>query len=479
MRSKTPTRLSPAAAARTVWLLFAVGLALAVLMLVRSQVGGDQLNLLARGWLLAEKGIFIPYGNPMSTGGKAPGGITTVLVGLPLMLWRDHRAPSLLVLLFHIVAYWLLDRTLKRIVSPRERVLLAILYWLNPWQIFFASFLWNPNYLFLFGSLHLWSTLAQRERARFWPSFVHAAGLVLALQIHASVLLLAVASLLLWLRRFFRIHWPGAILGTLLAALPLIPWAIEVRSHPTIVTEASKGFLGRGLIFGLPRGVSYWLRYASLSLSKRLDDFNFSELLGGSDRWLGPGLRILSATILSLTILFPLIANLRLWRVRRTRGASATRMARLRAWGRAVWHHRLIPGTSSRSWLKGYVRICFAGALIVFAISPTTVMMWQALILFHAAILPVVLWAGPLARTHLAARAIAWTRAYCVVEVLLVLAIALGTSYYRCAGHIPREGFNFNLKYDSPMFRELNIQQTCPWPMNVPDGWWPDVLPPG
>jgi hypothetical protein len=475
----TPNRLSPAAAARTVQALFAVGLALAILMLVRSQVGGDQLNLLARGWLLAGKGVFIPYGNPMSTGGKAPGGITSVLVGLPLMLWRDHRAPSLLVLLFHIAAYWLLDGTLKRIVSPRERVLLALLYWLNPWQLYFASFLWNPNYLFLFSSIHLWSALAQRERARFWPSFWHAAGLVLAFQIHASFLLLAMASLLLWLRRFFRVHWPGAILGGFLGALPLIPWAIEVLSHPTLVTEAKKGFLGRGLIFGLPRGIGYWLRYASLSVSGRMDDFNFSELLGRPDRWLGPGLHALAETVLALTVLFPMIANVLLWRVRRTRPALPTRLSRLRAWGWAVWRHRLIPGHSSRAWLKGYVRVCFVGGLIVFILSPTTLMMWQVLILFHAAILAVVLWAGSLARTRRAARTIAWTRVYGIAEVLLVLAIAFGTPQYRCAGHNPRDGFNFPLKSDSPMFRELHIQQTCPWPMNAPGGWWPDVLPPG
>ena len=101
-----------------VWTLFAVGLAIALLMLARSQVGGDQLNLLARGWLLAAKGHWISYGNPMSTGGKAPGGITSLLVGLPLLLWRDHRAASALVLLFHVLAYWLLDGTLKRILSP-------------------------------------------------------------------------------------------------------------------------------------------------------------------------------------------------------------------------------------------------------------------------------------------------------------------------------------------------------------------------
>jgi hypothetical protein len=452
-------------------------------MLVRSQVGGDQLNLLARGWLLAAKGRFIPYGNPMSTGGKSPGGITTVLVGLPLLLWRDHRAPAVLVLLFHVAAWWLLDAALRRILSPWERVLLALLYWLNPWQLFFASFLWNPNYLFLFGSLHLWTTLAQRERARFWPSFLHAAGLVLALQIHASVLLLAVASGLLWLRRFFRIHWPGLIAGGAVAALPLIPWAVEVLSHPAIVTEARKGFLGRGLVSGLPRGIGYWLRYASLSVSWRMDDFNFSEILGGPDRWLGPGLHLLASTVLSLTVLFPLMANLRLWRVRRTRPMAPARpvrparMMRLRAWGRAVWRHELVPGTSGRSWVKGYVRICFVAALIVFSLSPTTVMMWQGLILFHAAVLPMVLWAGPLARTRHAVRAITWTRVYGIAEVAFLLAIAFGSPFYRCAGHKPEDSFNFNLKYDSPMFRELNIQQTCPWPLNVPGGWWPDVLP--
>src|SRR5262245_59545012 len=96
-------RLSPAAATRAVRALFAAGLAIAVLMLVRSQVGGDQLNLLARGWLLAAEGKWIAYGNPMSTGGKAPGGITSLLVGLPLLLWKDHRAASVLVLVSHVL----------------------------------------------------------------------------------------------------------------------------------------------------------------------------------------------------------------------------------------------------------------------------------------------------------------------------------------------------------------------------------------
>lgn len=455
-------RLSPATAARAVWCLFALGLALAVLMLVRSQVGGDQLNLLARGWLLAAEGKWISYGNPMSTGGKAPGGITSVLVGLPLLVWRDHRAPSAVILLFHVLAYWILNGTLKRILSPRERVLLALLYWLNPWQLYFASFLWNPSYLFLFGAVHLWSCLTQRERGRFWPSFLHASGLALAFQIHASFLLLAVASLLLWLRRYYRVHWGGAIFGGVLASLPLIPWAIEVTTHPALVTEASKGFLGRGLVlvFPLVRGLLYWFRYASLAISERMADFDFSTLLG-SDRWLGPGLNVFSRTVLAGTVLLPFFANVRLWRgVRRNWRAKLT-----------------APAVSDREWLKGYARFSFLAAVVVFGLSPTTLMMWQGLILLHAAVLPVVLWAGALDRTRRSGWVSKGIWACMVTEIVLLVAIAFGNPQYRCGGPTKRTDFGFNLRSDHPMMRELKIQQTCPWPVNVPGSWWPDVLP--
>jgi hypothetical protein len=461
MTVRSSPRLDAAAASRIVWTLFAVGLLIALGMLARGQVGGDQLDLLARGWLLAAKGKWIAYGNPMSTGGKAPGAITSLLVGLPVFLWRDHRAASALVLVFHVLAYLLLDATLKRVLSPFERVLLALLYWLNPWQLYFASFLWNPNYLYLFGAVHLWSALAQRERARFWPSFLHVVGLGIAFQIHASCLLLAVASLLLVWRRYFRVHWPGAILGGLLAAIPLVPWAIEVTNHPAIVTEASKGFPGRGLILAFPllRGLLYWMRYASLSASNRMDGFDFSDFLG-SDRWLGPDLGIISSTLLTATVVIPLLANRRLWR----RG-----WRRLREW--------LPPGSTDRAWLKGYARVCFVAAAIVFALAPTTIMAWQGLILFHAAILPVIFWGGALGRSRLAARVMVGTRVYAVVEIAFLIALTLGGVQYRCGGHTGSDGFGFSLAYDSPMLRELHIQQTCPWPVNIRGGWWPDVLP--
>jgi len=454
-----PSQLSsPRTAARLVLAGFAAGLLIAALMLARSQSAGDQLNLLARGWLLAAKGQLISYGNPMSTGGKAPGAISTLLVGLPLFVWRSHRAPTIVVFLFHAASYLLLDATLRRVLAPHERVLFAVLYWLNPWRLYFSAFLWNPNYLFLFGAVHLWSCLEQRHRARFWLSFLHAAGLGLAFQIHASFLLLAAASALLWWRGWFKVHWPGAALGAVLSALPLIPWYLEVQAHPAIVTGADKGFLGRGLIlvFPLLRGVLYWLRYSSLFVSDKISAFDFTDLLG-SDRVLGPVLTGAARFVLPLTVALPIVANLRLWRRNRHR-----------------WRRRLASEASDRTWLQGYALWCFVAAVIVFCLSPTTLMYWQAVSLFHAAVLPLVLWAGALWRTRRAPQVTRAVQIWTAASVGVALAIALGGPQFRCQG---RHKMTFPLAHHSAMFADLGLQETCPWPLDRPGGWWPDVLP--
>lgn len=455
--------LSDRSASRFVGAAFVLGLAISVFMLFRSQVGGDQLNLLARGWLLAAEGRWISFGNPMSTGGKAPGGITSVLVGLPLMVWRDHRAATAVILLCHVLAYWLLDRTLRKILSPAERALFAILYWLNPWRMYFSAFLWNPNYLFLAGAVHLWACLVQRERARFGPSLILGATLVLAFQIHASFLLLAVSSLLLWLRGYFRPHWTAGTLGATAAALPLIPWMRDLLAQPAILTDADKGFLGRGLVYVFPlvRGLLYWLRYSSLYLSEKMTRFDFGDFLAPE-----PGARIGHAVSLVIgmlgliTAIFPLQANLRLWR----------------RWRQ--FRRRLPAGTSERTWLKGYAFWTFAAAAVVFALSPTTIMMWQALIVLHAAVLPLVLWTGVLLRSPRWSKRVSprvWI--YAAASVAILILIPLGSTHYRCAGHDGSDSFGLALRHDHPMLHELHVHATCPLPVNDPKGWWPDVLP--
>ena len=111
--------------------LFAVGLAISLVMVARSQVSGDQLNMLARGWLFTH-GEWVQFGLTTSANGKTPGGLGSVFSGAALLVWRDYRAPALLILLSHVLAYVLLDRTLRRALGERERLLFCVFYWLNP-----------------------------------------------------------------------------------------------------------------------------------------------------------------------------------------------------------------------------------------------------------------------------------------------------------------------------------------------------------
>jgi hypothetical protein len=488
-----PERPRERTAAFLVYACFAAGLVLSAVMLMRSVTGGDQLNLLARGWLWATRGQFIPYGNPLSSGGKGPGCITTLLVGLPLFAWRDHRAPTLVILLFHAAGFLLLDATLRRILAPHERFLFAVVYWLSPWRFYLSGFLWNPNYLFLFGAVHLWSCLAQRHRALFRASCLHVAGLVLAFQIHPSFLLLAVASALLWWRKYFKMDWIGAVLGALLGALPLVPWYLEVRAHPVIATAAAgRGFPGRGLLYVFPlvRGLAYWLRDGSLYVADNISAFDFTDVLGSArwGGWLGGALMLAARILLPVTMVLALVANLRLWRpVRRRflrwRPTADTPDGRLRrAWrfARDAVRFAVSPATrapaegSGRTWLRGYVLWCLVAAVIVFSAAPTTIMYWQVLPVFHVAVLPMVLWGGQLWRSRRARRVGQGVRVWIAVSLVLGVAIAFGSPQYRCNG---REPMRFPLVAHSPMFDELGLQATCPWPLDRPGGWWPDVLP--
>ena len=441
-------------------LVFAAGLLLSLLLLARSQVGGDQLNLLARGWLLAERGILIPYGNPLSNEGKEPGPLTSLLVGLPLLLWRDARAAAAVVWLAHLAAYLLLDRLVKRALGERERLLLAVFYWLNPWRLYFSGFLWNPNYLFLLGALHLSTAFALRRRARFWPSFLHVLALGVAFQLHASFVILVFASAFLLWRRYLRLHWGGALAGAGLAFAALVPWLVAAARDPGIL-PGHKGFPLRGLllVFPLLRGILYWLRYGSLYLSSNLVQYDFSRLLAGSGAaLLGSASAFFASAVAPLTLALPLAAN---WRLARR--------------ARPLLRRRFPPAGGDRAWLRGYVVWTFCGATAAFALAPTTVMMWQGLIVLHAAVLPVVFWLAALARSRRAQWARRIVLAWIGGALLLALISAFGSPHYRCGGR-GLMGMNVVLRGDHPMLHDLGVAERCPPPTD-PEGWWPDVLP--
>jgi hypothetical protein len=441
------------------WGLLLAGAAVGLTMVARCQVGGDQLNLLARGWLLAERGQWVQFGMPTSAGGLAPGGLTSLMVGVPLMVWRDFRAPTLLLWLTHLAAFLLLDRTVGRALGPRGRLLLVVLYWLSPWQLYFSGHLWNPNYMFLFAALHLATAWASRERASFWASLAHVAGVGLAVQLHASAPVLALASLLLIGRRQVRVSWTGAVAGAALVALSLLPWAAATLEAP-LTLPGGKGFLGRGLLYVFPllRGLAFLLRYGSLLVSGRMLRLDFTPTLGaGADALLAPALTVLAWVVLPVTLLLPLIACARLWRARR-------RLLRRPPPGRPL---------PPRRWLEAYAVTGLAAAATSFALSPTTAMSWQGFVVFPAALLPGLLLADALLRSRraeLAARALA---AWAAAALLLGLVIGVASPMYRRGG---REPVTIAVAADHPMLHDLGISERCSTPVVGADGYTPDVF---
>jgi hypothetical protein len=438
------------------------GMLLSAALLLRTQVGGDALSLLARGWRLAAFGDLVPYGNPLSGGGYDPGPATSVVVGLPLLFWNDHRAPVVLIWISHLAAWILLDRRLRRVVGEGERAAFALVFWLNPWRLTGAAVLWNPNYLFLLGAIHFATAFDQREAPRIWSSFFHVLALGLVSQLHPSTLLLIVASVVLVLTRTMRVHWPGAMAGGALALASLQPWLELVRVRPELL-EGGTSHLFRALVFVQPwlKGLSYWLRYPSLAVSAESHDFDFRFTLGpAADRVMAPLLDGFVLIAGATTIAIALAANIAFFRARRREGLM-----------------RSGPAADGREFLHRYVVSCAAAAVLVFAASPTTPQSWQGYALFHAAAIPVALWvgrrleeSGGKVRRRVEASLIAAAAASAIVTV----AIGAGAPNFRCGG---RGDLRYPLVADSPMLEELGIQRTCPWPTNVSGAGWPEALP--
>ena len=437
-----------------------LGIVLTFFLWTRSQIAGDQLNMLSRGWLLVAEGEWVPFGQPTSAGGKQPGGFTAILVGLPLWFWQHHRASTLLIVVVNLLGYLLLDRIVYREMGARARLLFAIVYWLNPWRFYHSGFLWNPNYLMPLGAVHFWSIYRQRQRPEFWASFWQVLAIGLLAQTHASVATLVLLSLLLWWRGYFRFHWPAVALATGLVAISLLPWISTILADPaTLPAGASRhGRLAQSAL-SMARGLGYWLRYPALIGSSTilcLDFGSLPPLLTGDS--LRKGVQV---AVGLFTVPLTVWANLNLWR---------------RA-GR--WWARPTTEADFQSWLTGVLRWSFVGVLLVTAITPTAVMSWQLLTIFHLAVLPMVILG--LSRAALdRPRATRYTASvYASLCLALTLAIGWGSPMFRCGGETcgAMNTSHPPLRSNHEMLDALGINATCQWEVDVPGGWWPDVLP--
>lgn len=397
-------------------MLILAGLVVSLAMASRAQLDLDQYVLAVRGWLLASEGWLVPIGALTAAGGFQPGSLTSLLMGAPLLIWEDYRAIGLLTIATHLVAYLVLDRALADLLGRRGRLLFAIVYWLNPWRLFYSAHIWNPNLIFLPAALHLATALRSRERPRAWQSFLHVVALGAAFQLHASFLILAIASSGLVLRRRMRVHWRGAAAGAAAVGLSLLPWLQAAIAHPRLLPLS--GASGSNLLSVLPtlEGMAYWLRYPGLAVSSKMTRFDFSPAFGARwDAWLAQPLWALAQGVGVLSLFVALAANVWLWRRRR-------RASRL-------------------EWLLDYARALFFALVVVFALNPSDPQIgasgttsWRGFVVLHAAALPVVVWLTLLWRTRLRRRVTRALALYTCALLVTLAAMAVGAPMYRKGG---------------------------------------------
>ncbi len=342
----------------------------------------DQVELLTLGWQLAEGGGLAPFGKLMTGGYPVPGVLLQLLIGLPLEVWPDYRAPGLLLVGVHLAAGLVLARMLGRdFGAPFAALYLAVL-WLSPWRLYHSGFLWEANYLLLPAAAHLAACRALAEQPRRGPSWVLGLLLVLTPQLHASFPILWVATLLLWWRGRLRPRpWP-ALAGMATAALGLLPTAAALlagESPPR--PEAAAGWLER--LNSAQKALVYWFRFGSLDVGRRYRETVLCGRPGGTGVAGGEspaGCLLADATqvVALASVAAALVAGWWLWRHSGARSSGAI-----------GWPE---PPGACWGWYRAYALALLAAVLICAPASPVQVQGWQLLLALPAACLPVAGW---------------------------------------------------------------------------------------
>ena len=403
-----------------------IGLLLQTLLWSRQWVYGDQYALLLAGLELLATGEPPAFAKMMSGDGRIPGALLPVLIAGPLDLWADYRAPALFVGLTHVAAAGILTACIGRALGARFAAAYLAIYWLSPWRLYHAGFLWEPAYVFLPAALHLAAAYRLRGEAHTGWSLVLAVTLAAALQLHGSFLVLVLLTALLAARRLIHIDWKGALVGLAAGATTLIPTAqmfiagtlpalapVQTEPYPRIVLAALNG----------AKAIGYWFRLGSLDIGRRLRQVAWADASGGD------AASILLAAMIAVSSASILIALYAAWRwFGRDAAVDPPGDAR---------------DATDAGWFRAYAWWTLVALGTAAAISPVPLQGWHVVIGFHAACLPVAGWLSE-AFWRRTAPWRAAAAAFVALEVVVVLLLAFGHEMYR-----PRSGEEI-LRQDFP-----------------------------
>ena len=148
------------------------------------------------------------------------------LYSLPLLLWPHPYAATLFTGLLNTLAvagsYWLV----RRYWGVSAALAATLMFAVSPWAVIFSRKIWAQNLLPLF--VLGWAIGALLALVEGRPKFIwlHFICLALAVQIHLAAIALIPATGLLLLVFWRRVNLHSLLLGLLLAAITVVPFAI-------------------------------------------------------------------------------------------------------------------------------------------------------------------------------------------------------------------------------------------------------------
>lgn len=371
-------------------LIWTTGVLLSILMFMTLKVHYDNLQIMDKVYKILNQGEWSHFGNFGSGVGFLPGTLTTLLTAVPMMLVNSPYSAMFLILIFHILSTVLLLKAARELELPNAAMTwLLLLFWLNPWRVEQAE-LYNPAYLFLFSTVHLYSALRLRnEKSLFW-TFIHTLNIGLCGQVHFSALILCFTSLLLWRKKQVLPHLAGLALGVLVSIVSLIPYLMALIDRPEIgmtVHHSNQAYLGRNLIlvYPLAKAILYWLRYGSFYFGRHIfSEVHFQYLgLGSWDYLLQWSYRLFLYPLALVSFVFSVRLQ---WRLLRQVPEFLKSLLYKQKSISVFRESSLDPGLNvprkSNEWLHQYYLCFFLGMIGAAALSPVEFNHWHLILAF-------------------------------------------------------------------------------------------------
>lgn len=266
-----------------------VGVFLSALMLKTLRLHTDNTQLMDKSMRLLMDGEWTHFGNMATKVGNIPGSFLTFITSFPMSIYLSAWSACLVVILFHMFSYYFLRKSLYLILEDKAQqlslglIFLSLVYWLNPWRVEQVE-LYNPGFVFLFASIHLWTSMKMSKK-EFWITFLHVLAVGICFQVHFSFLILALVSFFLFVRRQIVVSWKGFFAGTAFVLASLIPFVItkyfsadvlEGQQLQNLDFTKSDAYFGRNFVLVYPvlKAVGYFFRMGSAYFGRHI----FSEI---------------------------------------------------------------------------------------------------------------------------------------------------------------------------------------------------------